>query len=937
MSDPSQHELPPGWVAEWDEANQRHFFIDPNTGQTQWDPPSFAEQGVPASGPAPAGGHPKRRQYAAGQTQAYYGDSGVVHPPAPGDMAGNAVVGGSFFTPAGGDQPPAQPSGFYNPAAIGQGPGVFSAGGFVAPSQPSAYQQQQQPQVGALTDQFSQMGLQQPGYGQKQFALHTINLVGAFLDPRELVAPPPEIRLPPGASISQEVTANADYTYQRCTLNAIPTTNSLLGKAKLPFGLILTPHRSLKEGDAPVQVVTDQVIARCRRCRTYINPYVTFIDGGARWKCCMCNVSNEVPQMFDWDQATNTPGDRWKRAELNHGVVEYVAPTEYMVRPPQPPVYVFLLDVSQHGVASGMLATATRTILESLDRLPNADNRTKVAIIGFDTALHFFSVPPGSAESTLLVVSDLDDVFLPKPTDLLINLTEARAGLEALLGRLSDMFVESHSVGSALGPALQAGFKLVSSVGGKLIVCTATLPTLGTGALKPREDPKVFGTSKESSLLQAADSFYKTFAIECSRSQVSVDMFLFSAQYQDVATLSCLPHYTAGNTFFYPAFNAARSEDAIKFAHEFGEILASPICLEAVIRVRASRGLRMSSFHGNFFVRSTDLLSLPAVPVDQSYAIEVQIEENITSPFVVFQTAVLHTTSDGERRIRVVTSAAPTTSNISEVYASADQAAIATLLANKAVERSISSKLEDARDALVNKMVDILTTYKNTMTSSGGGASAALSIADNMKFLPLLTLGLLKHVGIRQSTQIPSDLRAYAQALLTTLPSQLLIPYLHPTFYSLHNMPPECGTIGEQGVVMPPPLPLTSERLERHGLYLIEDGQTMFLWVGRDAVPQLVTDVFDLPAYEQLRTGKATLPLLDNVFSQRVNAVINKTREMRRGPYWPHLYIVKEDGEAAMRLWALSLLVQDRGAENLPSYPQFLTNLKEKVNGSSYT
>lgn len=69
-----------------------------------------------------------------------------------------------------------------------------------------------------------------------------------------------------------------------------------------------------------------------------------------------------------------------------------------------------------------------------------------------------------------------------------------------------------------------------------------------------------------------------------------------------------------------------------------------------------------------------------------------------------------------------------------------------TLLANKAVERSISSKLEDARDALVNKMVDILTTYKNTMTSSGGGASAALSIADNMKFLPLLTLGLLKHV-----------------------------------------------------------------------------------------------------------------------------------------------------------------------------------------------
>jgi hypothetical protein len=55
---------------------------------------------------------------------------------------------------------------------------------------------------------------------------------------------------------------------------------------------------------------------------------------------------------------------------------------------------------------------------------------------------------------------------------------------------------------------------------------------------------------------------------------------------------------------------------------------------------------------------------------------------------------------------------------------------------------------------------------------------------------------------------------------------------------------------------MPAPLPLTSERLERHGLYLIEDGQTIFLWVGRDAVHQLVKDVFDLPSYADLRGGK---------------------------------------------------------------------------------
>lgn len=779
----------------------------------------------------------------------------------------------------------------------------------------------------------------------------------------DLEKPPPDIKLPANACISQHPAANADPSYQRCTLNAVPTTSSLLNKSKMPLGLVLAPYRSVRdsEGEDEVPVVTDSVIARCRRCRTYINPYVQFIEGGNRWKCCMCNITNEVPQLFDWNQETNQPADRWQRPELNHAVVEFIAPREYMVRPPQPPVYVFLIDVSHQAIQSGMVATAARTILDTLPRLPNDNDRTKISIIAVDTSLHFFCLPSGATEPEMLVVSDLEDVFLPKPNDILVNLTECRAGIEALLERLGDMFKDNSVTGSALGAGLQAAYKLVSPIGGKIFTLTATLPSVGPGALKRRDDPKLLGTAKESTLLGAASTFYKTFPIDCSRSQVSVDMFLFGAAYTDVATLSCLPRYTGGQTYFYPAFHATRSEDAIKFSHEFSHVLSSPISYEAVLRLRATKGIRAVGFHGNFFVRSTDLLALPAVPLDQGYAIECEIEETISAPFVVFQSVVLHSTSSGERRIRVANLALPTTTNMSEVYSSADQVAITTLLANKAVERSIHARLEDARDALTNKLVDIMTTYKSTMTSAGSGASAQLSIPSNLSLLPLLILSLLKNVGIRQSSQIPPDLRAYAQALLTTLPVQLLVPYLHPNFYCLHNMPAEAGTwVGAESLpeptvaegqeapapsavalakargrfVFPAKLNLTSERLERHGLYLIEDGQNIFLWVGRDAVPQLTMDVFDAPNYAALRGGKTTLPALENSMNKRVNAIVERIRVMRRGPYRPHLYIVKEDGEPSLRLWALSLLVEDR-FENSPSYSQFLGTLKSKVNGSS--
>lgn len=871
--------------------------------------------------------------------QAGYPSTVPLQQPGYPDQQAQVGAPAQLFTPGMADQQqPQQP--FY--PQQGQ-PLQPAQPGYGAP----AYPQQNGAGVGGgvdqMSNQFQQMNVGRPGvagaapaaaYGdQKQLhSVQTVNLIGMQPDVRGLDTPPPPYLIPSNAAVTQSPHNQPDPSYQRITLTSIPTTQSLLNKSKLPLALVLSPYRSVREsdGDMPVPVVEDSVIARCRRCRAYINPFVTFIEGGNRWKCCMCGLSNEVPQLFDWDQAAGKPADRWARKELNHSVVEFIAPTEYMVRPPQPPVYAFIIDVSQPAVQCGMVATAARTILESLDNIPNSDGRVKVAFIAVSSSLHFFSLPAGVTEGSMLVVSDLQDVFLPKPVDLLVNLAESRPAIENFLGRLSDMFQDSHVVGNALGSALQAAHQLINKIGGKIICLTATLPTLGEGALKARDDPKLLGTSKESSLLTAASSFYKTFAIECSKQQVSVDMFLFSSSYTDVATLACLPRYTAGQTYLYPGFNAGKPEDAIKFSTEFGRVLAMPIGLEAVIRVRATRGIRMSAFHGNFFIRSTDLLALPTVPQDQNYVIELQLEDDLKGAFVVLQTAILHTTCHGERRIRVITQAMPTTDSTAELFGSADQIAIASYLANKAVEKSLSGTLDDARNVVTNQLAAMLTVYKNQVTSSSG-ASAQLAVPANMQLLPLLCCGLVKHVALREGSSMSPDLRAYAQCLLSTLPAQSLIPLIHPRFYSLHNMPPEAGTIGDDGhFILPPALNLTSERLERHGLFLMEDGQNMFLWVGHEAVPRLVQDVFDLPSYADLTGGKATLPVLDNAMSQRVNGIIAKTRELRRGVYRPHLYIVKSDAEPALRSWALSLLIEDR-MDKMSSYAQYLTTVKNKV------
>jgi len=47
---------------------------------------------------------------------------------------------------------------------------------------------------------------------------------------------------------------------------------------------------------------------------------------------------------------------------------------------------------------------------------------------------------------------------------------------------------------------------LQSSVGGKMLVFQSTLPSTGHGALRNRDNPRLYGTDKEHTLLTAADT-----------------------------------------------------------------------------------------------------------------------------------------------------------------------------------------------------------------------------------------------------------------------------------------------------------------------------------------------------------------------------------------------------------------------------------------------
>lgn len=189
--------------------------------------------------------------------------------------------------------------------------------------------------------------------------------------------------------------------------------------------------------------------------------------------------------------------DHDERVELTNGSVQFLAPPEYMVRPPVPPVYMFVLDVSYAAASSGMLHVAAEAIRQTLKDLPGGD-RTQIAFITYDANVHFYVLNKEAASPQMLVVPEVSDLFLPAPEDLLVNAREAESQIDALLDSLPRMHANTHAVESCLGAALEAAYMLMQHVGGKMLVFQATLPSVGNGKLRQREAPRMLGTDQVS-------------------------------------------------------------------------------------------------------------------------------------------------------------------------------------------------------------------------------------------------------------------------------------------------------------------------------------------------------------------------------------------------------------------------------------------------------
>ena len=518
------------------------------------------------------------------------------------------------------------------------------------------------------------------------------------------------------------------------------------------------------------------------------------------------------------------------------------------------------------------------------------------------------------------------DIFLPTPDGLLVNLHESKELIKDLLNALPNMFTNTRETHSALGSALQAAFKLMSPTGGRISVFQTQLPSLGAGLLHSREDPNQRSSTKVVQHLGPATDFYKKLALDCSGQQTAVDLFLLSSQYSDLASLACMSKYSAGCIYYYPSFHHSHNPaQAEKLQKDLKRYLTRKIGFEAVMRIRCTKGLSIHTFHGNFFVRSTDLLSLANVNPDAGFAVQMSIEESLTdTSLACFQTALLYTSSKGERRIRVHTLCLPVVNSLADVYAGADVQAVVCLLANMAVDRSVSSSLPDARDALVNAVVDSLSAYMSTASN----LQQSMLIAPNsLKLFPLYVLALLKQKAFRTGTSTRLDDRVYAMCQIKSQPLVHLMKMIHPNLYRIDKLIDESTIHVNDRVVPQPPLQkLSAEKLTREGAFLMDCGSNFYIWIGKNCDNNFIKDVLGYPNYASIPQRMTQLPEIDALPSERTRSVISWLRDNR--PLSPVLQVIKDENPAKTDFF--QHLIEDR-TEAAFSYYEFLLHIQQQI------
>lgn len=696
-------------------------------------------------------------------------------------------------------------------------------------------------------------------------------------------------------------------------MKEIPLSEDILSQLAIPFGMICQPFATLRLDEAPVHTVScgSSGPVRCERCRAYINPFSTFIDGGKKYICNLCKCENLAPNDYYCNlDANGRRADLSMRPELCYGTVDLVAPKDYCTRPPGPLSILFMVDVSITAMQYGVTATAIKAIRSYLSSQEGRNAPELVSIITYDRSIHYYTL---SSAISMHVITDLEDIFSPLPaSSLFVPLSQPTSipRLLSLLEHVSTIFSSTHVPLSCTGAALLFASKLMERSGGKIIIFQNNLPSFGPGSIPTRDETVILNSPDRDKIMFAPQhDYYQALGESLSGKGISVDLFLCpTVPFIDMPTIGLVSFVTGGQAHCYFSFHPDR--DGPSLIRDLQWTLYKNSVFDAMIRVRVGDGLAIREYFGNFYMRSTTDIEAGQIDSDYGFAFSLKYEAKLKEKTTVgIQVAVLYTNREGTRLIRLFNTLLMASANPSNIFKSADLDTSLSILFKSAISHCSLFPMSSLRQQIVERAVHILGGYRKLCSSQS--SSGQLVLPDSFKLLPIYTLSMIKSRVLRDGREISLDKRVHMMRMIKAFPCGLTMATIYPSLYALlpgleqaasgeiynmHRTFKRCQ--------------LSASSLSSDQLFLLETGVEIFLWIGSQLSGSILMDLFGAQSVDQIPVHLGVLPSMNTSASNNLRDLVTCMEMLRQRSLPVRIVRQQHDQQEAE---FLSYMLEDKG------------------------
>jgi hypothetical protein len=526
------------------------------------------------------------------------------------------------------------------------------------------------------------------------------------------------------------------------------------------------------------------------------------------------------------------------------------------------------------------------------------------------------------------------------------------------------------------GVALAVLAYALAESGGRGTVISWRRPNFGVGELPYREqDPRHTETTASYTPLQlltefkskqeeAAATFYNELASQCVRDRVTLDILMHTTPSEpqpplDLASLGELCKKTSGRLIW---INGRPWQEAMY--EELTRQVQTFCGWDGIFKIRTSEGIHVKSFYsgsGTLVETMTGGSSeLELSSISPSTCIAVELEHRVGGiskdrGLIFIQTALLYSTWSGKRRVRVSTLAIRTTNAANEVYRSVDFSALTTIFLKSTAdylrrplteEEGTNTLRTKARAALYHRCLHILACYR-LHTPAMNSPNSQLILPEKMHLLPLFCMCLLKSPMLRPG--MPRRIQGMHAAFVSPtcderafynfhagqiVPSMAMI-LVHPNLYSVGCLDGSSGQwvdpdeveMANGFVLMPPSIAPSMESLDDDGLYLLDGGLRIYLYIGASVAEHVRNDLLDDSTPSDLKNQIESL-----VYQMRAYSSSNRGSENEFRPTWvPVIRVLQQDGhQSPQEAEILNLMVADVSAGE-KDYVDFLCTLHRGI------